>query len=325
MYFDFEDYRPDIQPVGRAISWREGILLSIIVHMGAVILVLLAPRFFPYDEAARARAAALAAAQQPKEPAPRFVFVQPRVDTKAPAPPRRAEPSDQDRQARTLQQPKPPENPLPFSRGNTRERVEQMDRQAARGQGPQPDPAAGQQARVEAPPAPPPPAEEPLPLPESTTALRYPSNRDPKTGISGRSPTSGGSLGDALANLQRYVQKDQFENPQGGGAFGPAIQFDTKGVEFGPWIRRFIAQVKRNWMVPYAAMSMRGHVVVTFNVHKDGSITDLNVAGPSSIGAFNNDAYGALESSNPTAPLPPEYPADQAFFTVTFFYNEEPQ
>ena len=21
MYFDFEDYRPDIQPVGRAISW----------------------------------------------------------------------------------------------------------------------------------------------------------------------------------------------------------------------------------------------------------------------------------------------------------------
>ena len=33
MYFDFEDYRPDITPVGRAISWREGVLLSIIVHL----------------------------------------------------------------------------------------------------------------------------------------------------------------------------------------------------------------------------------------------------------------------------------------------------
>jgi TonB family protein len=199
-----------------------------------------------------------------------------------------------------------------------------MDRQAARGQGPQPDPAAGQQARAETPPTPDPPSDTP-PIPDSSTALRFPSNREQKSGIGGRAPTAGGSLGEALQNLQRYVQRDQFDNAQGSGAFGPAIQFDTKGVEFGPWIRRFIAQVKRNWMVPYAAMSMKGHVVVTFNVHKDGSITELNVAGPSSIGAFNNAAYGALASSNPTAPLPSEYPSDQAFFTVTFFYNEEPQ
>ena len=34
---------------------------------------------------------------------------------------------------------------MPFSRGNTRERVEQVDRQAARGQGPQPDPAGLEQ------------------------------------------------------------------------------------------------------------------------------------------------------------------------------------
>ena len=33
-----------------------------------------------------------------------------------------------------------------------------------------------------------------------------------------------------------------------------------------------LVQVKRNWLIPYAAMSMKGHVVVTFNVHKDGSI-----------------------------------------------------
>ena len=26
----------------------------------------------------------------------------------------------------------------------------------------------------------------------------------------------------------------------------------------------------------------------------------------------------------PTTPLPPEYPEDKAFFTVTFFYNENP-
>jgi TonB family protein len=322
MYFDFEDYRPDISPVGRAISWREGVLLSIIVHLVGTIVVLVAPRIFPFDAAA-ARARQLAVEEQDKRDAPRFVFVQPRIDRPAPKPPPRGVPSDKDRQAQTVQQPKPPANEMPFSRGNTPERVEQADQQTARGQGPQPDTAAGQQARVE-------PQSEPAQpdnqrLPDSPSALQLPSNRQPQNGLGGRAPLSGGALGDALRNLQRYVQRDQFENAQGGGAFGPAIQFDTKGVEFGPWIRRFISQVKSNWLIPFAAMSMKGHVVITFNVWKDGRITDLSVIGPSTIGAFNTAAYGALAASNPTTALPPEYPSDHAFFTVTFFYNEEPQ
>jgi TonB family protein len=283
------------------------------------LLIVLAPRLFPVDvNAVRARQAALEK-QREHERAPRFVFVQPRVDTKAPKPPERAELSDQDRAARTVERPKTPSNPMPFSRGNSRERVEQLDQQIARGRGPAPDPAAGERA-PEVDPAPAPPQR----LPESPSAVQLPSNRAPNS-AAGRSATPGGSLGDALRNLQRYVQRDHFENSQGGsGAFGPAIQFDTKGVEFGPWIRYFIAQVKRNWLIPYAAMTMQGHVVITFNVHKDGSITDLDVVGPCPIGAFNNAAYGALASSNPTKPLPPEYPSDKAFFTVTFFYNEEP-
>jgi TonB family protein len=72
-------------------------------------------------------------------------------------------------------------------------------------------------------------------------------------------------------------------------------------------------------------MSMSGHVVITFNVHKNGALTDLTIAGPCPVEAFNHAAYGALVASNPTAPLPPEYPSDSAFFTVTFFYNEDPR
>lgn len=325
MYFEFEDYKPDITPVGSVISWREGVLLSIIVHLAGVILVLMAPQIFEVNRAAiLARQAAIDAAR-PAEPE-RFVFVQPEVDLKALKPPPRAEPSDQDRERRSPQQAKEP-NPLPFSRGNTRERVQQMNNERARGQGPTPDPAAGQQAQAQQPDTPPAaPSQNELPLPDAQAALQLPAARPaPQLGANGPRAQSGGSLGDALRNLQRYVQKDGFENPQGGGAFGPAIQFDTKGVEFGPWIRRFVAQVKRNWLIPYAAMTSQGHVVVTFNVHKDGSITDLQVVGPSSVGAFNSAAYGALATSNPTAPLPPEYPSEKAFFTVTFFYNEEPQ
>jgi TonB family protein len=69
---------------------------------------------------------------------------------------------------------------------------------------------------------------------------------------------------------------------------------------------------------------MKGHVVITFNIHRNGAITDIEVRQPSHIESFNQAAVNALMSSNPTQPLPPEYPSDTAFFTVTFLYNEDP-
>jgi outer membrane biosynthesis protein TonB len=64
--------------------------------------------------------------------------------------------------------------------------------------------------------------------------------------------------------------------------------------------------------------------VITFYVHNDGTLAELAVSRPSSVDAFNNSSFNALAASNPTQPLPPEYPADRAFFTVTFYYNEQP-
>jgi TonB family protein len=325
MYFDFEDYHPDIAPVGRALTRLEVILLSIIFHLLMVIGILLAPKYFP-ALLAPAQVANPLLVQQPQDQM-RFVFVQPRLERPAPRAPERAEPSDRDRLATTPFQPPKPSNPLPYNRGNTQERVDTPAQrpEVARGQGPQPEPQ--QMARNQGQPSGQPDSTSPK-LSESTSGLQLPSTRatTPTTGAGagGRSATPGGSLGDALRNLQRYVQNEQFDNAGGGGQFGPEIQFDTKGVEFGPWIRRFIAQVKRNWFIPYAAMSMKGHVVITFNIHKDGTITDLAVVGPSGVDAFNNAAFGALSGSNPTQPLPPEYPSDKAFFTVTFYYNETP-
>jgi TonB family protein len=322
MYFDFEDYRPDISRIGPAISWREGFLISVIAHLGLVIAMLLMPDLFKEDPEARAaRLAKLQQAelQQQQSDRPRFVVVEPLIDERAKQAPSRAELSDEDRQARARERAQQPTNPMPFSRGNTPERVERAEREVPRGPeappAPEPDGAATQAE-------PSPPSQSELELAQAQTPLPVPPVRQQADARLGRG--GGGSLGDALRNLQRYVQADQFNNPQGGGAFGPALQFDTKGVEFGPWVRRFVAQVKGNWMIPYAAMSMRGRVVITFNVHKNGFITDLAVIGPSPVEAFNQAAYGALASSNPTAPLPPEYPADKAFFTVTFFYNEDP-
>ena len=132
-----------------------------------------------------------------------------------------------------------------------------------------------------------------------------------------------GNLGQSLRNLQQYVRDQGYDNQRGGDADQSAdIQFDSMGVDFGPWLRRFKAQVEKNWLIPQAAMSLRGRVVIQFYVLRNGTITDIKVVQESGIPSFNTSAFNSLKLSNPTQPLPPEYPDDRAFFTVTFHYNE---
>ena len=134
----------------------------------------------------------------------------------------------------------------------------------------------------------------------------------------------GGQLGDSLRNLQQYLQNQNFNNPRGGqGPQDPLIQFDSKGVEFGPWIRRFLAQVKRNWYIPEAARLLRGRVSIRFIVHRDGRLEAIEIIRPSTVDQFNAAAENALRLSNPTLPLPVEYPDETIEIIVTFLYNEE--
>lgn len=111
---------------------------------------------------------------------------------------------------------------------------------------------------------------------------------------------------------------------EGNDQFGSAVNFDTKGVEFGSWVRRFLSQVRRNWFIPSAAMSLRGHVSVSFNVHKNGTISDIAVVATTGVAAFNDSSFNAIAASSPVEPLPAEYPDDMAPITITFYYNEAP-
>jgi TonB family protein len=322
MYFDFQDGHPDLERVPSALSAREGVLLSIIVHLLVIIAVLLLPQLpFFKAQAAAARAAAEAARQAMLEKQREnrtFVFVQPKVELQPLRPPPPHAPlSDRDRTALSNQRPPNPKNSQPFHRGNTPEFVEpsppaSASRNPAPSQPAEATPAESQSASRDR------GADNPLQFPDAGTRPQPPNGASAPAGQTG-------PIREALRNLSRYTDQNSLENPNGGdiNQFGP-LQFDTKGVEFGPWVRRFVAQVKRNWDVPLTAMRLRGHVVITFNVHKNGALTDITVIAPSNVDSFNNAAANALASSNPTYPLPPEYPAEKAFFTVTFYYNEMP-
>ena len=299
-FFDLDNRYIDDAVVGRAITRRDGVFLSVVFHLCVLAMVVYGPEITLFQlspEELERRRAVIERQDEDRT----FVFVQPQVDIPAPKPRERAPLSDEDRLAQAPEPAEEPEDPLPPARGNSPERVEAELAERARGP-----------EELE-------PAREPIPDPERQIA-----RADPELSLPQRSPPVG-SLGEALRNLQQYVQNESFNNPQGGNDRpGATIQFDTKGVEFGPWLRRFVAQVRRNWFIPQSAMVMSGNVVLQFNIHRNGQITDVAVVRPSPIDSFNNASYGAIVSSNPTEPLPPEYPVDQAFFTVTFYYNEEP-
>jgi outer membrane biosynthesis protein TonB len=294
MFLDFEDHRPDVPRVQSVISLREGVLLAFIGHLLFLIAILIAPKM-GWFEAQPAPVVRL------PPPTMTFVAVEPLVDRKAP-PKLVAPPSDLDRRSATVERAPKPENLEALSHGNTPEKI--LGAPAER--------PAGADSPTPAPPSP-----DPAPPPPPNVAAKVLPNL-----ISPPRP-SGGALGDSLRNLQKYLQNQNFDNERGGQTDRSAdIQFDSKGVDFGPWLRRFRNQVYGNWYVPQAAMIYHGHVVLQLTIHRDGSITDLHQIEPSGQPSFNTAAFNALKLSNPTMALPPEYPADVCVFTVTFFYNE---
>jgi len=100
-----------------------------------------------------------------------------------------------------------------------------------------------------------------------------------------------------------------------------AISFDTKGVEFGPWVRRFVQRVRRNWFVPAEAFASKGCATHTVRVRKDGKVAEVVTLNPSGVPAFTEAGYKALIATS-FEPLPAAYPDDSVTITVTFYYNQ---
>jgi TonB family protein len=286
MYLDFEDHKPDTPHLPPAFSRLERLLMTAVAYLVIVIAYLVVPAswFAPRE--------LQPLTQTPPQDDVRFVMIEPLKERVAP-PKIRAEASDLDRQATTRERAPVPENPAPFSRGNTPDKVEGA---------PPAEPPKGSNG-----------AGESTPPPEAPTILPAPAQP---------AGTPGEGLANSLRNLQKTLRNENFSNENGGQTQQDAqISFDSKGVDFGWWLRRFVAQVKSNWFIPQAAMVLKGRVVITLNIHRNGAISDITVIQSSGIQSLDNAAANALRTSNPTVALPPEYPEDKVLFTVTFLYN----
>ena len=141
---------------------------------------------------------------------------------------------------------------------------------------------------------------------------------------------------EARDSLQRALagegeeSKRLFDNPgylTPGMASG-TMSFDTQGFPWGDYARRVHLIIQNHWedRLPLAFREgVRGYTCIHFVIQKDGTISDIQVAQPSTVPPFTRAALDAIRASSPLPPLPKDFPESQEGSSWCFFYNMLPQ
>jgi len=87
------------------------------------------------------------------------------------------------------------------------------------------------------------------------------------------------------------------------------LLFDTKGVDFGPYIQSVVHDVKANWLshIPqkaYPPELKRGKVAIQFTIRRDGKLTSMVLVAPSGDTELDRACWAAITGSSPFQRLP---------------------
>jgi protein TonB len=120
------------------------------------------------------------------------------------------------------------------------------------------------------------------------------------------------------------------ENPnrRGGQVDLGGLSFDTQWYDWGPYAKRMLAKIKRNWyirMPEIAMLGAKGVVKIRFFIERDGTMTGLVIMDESGRPPMDFAARDAIRFSSPFEPLPPDLTGvDREGVTITFYYNIHP-
>jgi TonB family protein len=107
---------------------------------------------------------------------------------------------------------------------------------------------------------------------------------------------------------------------------GVEILTDTRGVDFGPYVRRALAIIKKNWipLIPEEARppaNMQGETLIRFSVLPDGKISAMHLDGSSQHTNIDRAAWGAITAVGQFPPLPTEFKGSHLELRINFLVN----
>jgi len=144
------------------------------------------------------------------------------------------------------------------------------------------------------------------------------------------------SAGSAIQDATRAVASKRGAGGQGNnGDFGLGtgahgrqvgsleILSDTMGVDFGPYIKRVVHDVRQNWIsaIPESAEMKHGNLIIEFAILKDGSIAGMKLVTTSGDIPLDRAAWAGIQGSNPLPALPSEFGGQYLALRFRFYYN----
>lgn len=142
------------------------------------------------------------------------------------------------------------------------------------------------------------------------------------------------SIEDAIRNAARnpggggYGARGEGSSPLGVG--GPEILSDTQGVDFDPYLRRIIADIRRNWLplIPEECrppLSKEGETLIRFTILPDGRIGGMWLDGSTHDDAINRSAWGSITREGQFPPLPSQFHGPNLELRIHYYVNKQPE
>jgi TonB family protein len=140
-------------------------------------------------------------------------------------------------------------------------------------------------------------------------------------------PQAGDTQADAVAATRQPAQADpcaakarELEQLE--------ILSDTRGIDFGPYLRRVVKSVRDNWyslMPPsaYPPTKKQGRVAIEFAIQSDGTIKSEKVEVSSGDVTMDQAAFAGISALR-FDPLPRDYSGQQLTLRFHFYYNLAP-
>jgi len=103
------------------------------------------------------------------------------------------------------------------------------------------------------------------------------------------------------------------------------ILSDTQGVDFGPYLRGVVQQVRTHWylLIPASVQQEKGKLAIEFAIRKDGRVADMRLVASSGDAALDRPAWGSITASDPFTPLPSEFSGPYLALRFRFYYNPD--
>ncbi len=220
--------------------------------------------------------------------------------------------------------------PKPTVDNSTMERLREMSRKAAPAPA-TPEPAAPQPAAPAAAP-PPPVATTPQPRTPPPVVAEAPTAQPLKPNF-GKPSSAGDSIRNALTDAAHSRGGTDVPSGRSGRQSGPLnlggaeILSDTQGVDFGPYLRRILSDIKRNWdpLIPAEAQSplfKQGETFIRFSISPDGSIKEMHLDGSTHDEAINRSCWGSITSEGQFPPLPAQFRGPNLELRIHYLVNK---